>query len=85
MNQMPNADLVPEHCRSLFLGDLSTFCQENDVFAIFQQCGDIEEVRIKRSKEGTGLGYGFVTYFDMKAAQAAMLLDGTVILGRPVK
>ena len=41
--------------------------------------------RIKRSKEGNGLGYGFVTFFEMQSAMGALSLDGTVILGRPVK
>ena len=83
MNQ--SAELLPEHCRSLFLGDLSCFCQEADLYALFQPFGEIEEIRIKRSKEGNGLGYGFVTFYEMQSAMGALSLDGTVILGRPVK
>lgn len=79
-------NLLPEACRSLFLGDLSCFCQENEIYDIFSQFGPIDEIRIKRNEEGLGLGYGFVTFLEMKSAEAALLgADGMVILGRPVK
>ena len=80
-----SADLLPEACRSLFLGDLSCFCQEVDVFQVFSQFGSIEEIRLKRDGEGNGLGYGFVTFIEMKSAEAALEADGLIILGRPVK
>jgi RNA recognition motif-containing protein len=79
------ANSLPEHCRTLFLGDLSAFCQENDLYQLFRKFGNVEEIRVKRSKEGTGLGYGFVTFYEMNSAAAALELEGTVILGRPVK
>jgi RNA recognition motif-containing protein len=78
-------NLTPEHRRSLFLGDLSCFCQEADIFRYFQQFGDIEEIRIKRNTNGAGLGYGFITFQTSEAAEAALNLDGVVILGRPIK
>lgn len=80
-----SSEHVPEHCRSLFLGDLSCFCQEIDIYRVFQQYGPVEDVRIKRNKEGTGLGYGFITFHDPQSAITAMAAGGTVILGRPVK
>ena len=80
-----SSDLLPEACRSLFLGDLSCFCQEVDIFRVFSQFGGIDEIRIKRNNEGNGLGYGFVTFLEMKSAENALAADGLVILGRPVK
>lgn len=82
---LKSSELLPEACRSLFLGDLSCFCQEIDLFRVFSQFGEIEEIRIKRNEAGNGLGYGFVTFLEMKAAERAIGADGLVILGRPVK
>jgi RNA recognition motif-containing protein len=80
----PN-ETLPEHCRSLFVGDLSCFCREEDLYPVFQPFGSIESIRVMRGKDGKVLGYGFVTFFDMKAALDALQVDGQVVLGRPIK
>jgi RNA recognition motif-containing protein len=77
--------MLPEHCRSLFLGDLSCFCQEADVYRFFQPFGEIEEIRIKRNHDGIGLGYGFITFARRESAELAMRKDGEVLVGRPVR
>ena len=74
----------PEQARSLFLGDLSCFCQEADIYQCFQHHGEIEEIRIKRNGQGACLGYGFITFTPSESAQSALRLDGTVVLGRPI-
>lgn len=80
-----NNNPIPEHCRSLFLGDLSCFCQEQDIYQVFQSYGDIETIRVMRGRDQKSLGYGFVTFVDLEATMKALEVDGTVILGRPVK
>lgn len=79
------SDNSNDNGKSLFLGDLSCFCQEIDLIRVFQQFGEIEDVRVKRNNEGSGLGYGFVTFVNVKSAEEALAADGLVILGRPVK
>ena len=82
-NQISSA--VPEHCRSLFLGDLSCFCSEQDVYNFFLPYGEIQTIRVMRGKQNKALGYGFVTYADLDCAVKALALDGELLLGRPVK
>lgn len=75
-----------EEERSLFLGDLSCFCQEQDVYQFFQGCGEIESIRLMRSKTTNKcLGYGFITFLDINVLPIAMRLYGSVLLGRRVK
>eukprot|EP00599_Poterioochromonas_sp_BG-1_P002057 CAMPEP_0173140268 /NCGR_PEP_ID=MMETSP1105-20130129/4776_1 /TAXON_ID=2985 /ORGANISM="Ochromonas sp., Strain BG-1" /LENGTH=429 /DNA_ID=CAMNT_0014053205 /DNA_START=68 /DNA_END=1357 /DNA_ORIENTATION=- len=75
-----------EEERSLFLGDLSCFCQEQDIFQFFQGCGEIESIRLMRSKTTNKcLGYGFITFVDLHVLPIAMKLYGRVLLGRRVK
>lgn len=76
---------LPAHYRTLFLGDLSSFCTEEDVWNFFQAIGEIEKIRVMRGKELKPLGYGFVTFASRDAAVRGLALDGSVFLGRPVK
>lgn len=75
-----------EEERSLFLGDLSNFCEDRDIFEFFHHCGEIESIRLMRSKATNKcLGYGFITFFDINALPIAMRLYGTVFMGRKIK
>ena len=69
---------------TLFLGDLSCFCQEADILRVFQPFGEIKQIRLMRSKhDGKCLGYGFITFTHLYSAmQAIEQANGTVLLGR---
>lgn len=82
---MANPAALPEHCRSLFLGDLSCYCQEKDIYNAFIKYGDIESIRLMRGKENKPLGYGFITFVDIQATLHAQEMDGFNLLGRPLK
>ena len=73
--------------RTLFIGDLSCFCQETDVLNAFHVFGEILEIRLMRSKEdGKCLGYGFVTFADMHSAYTALEhMNHQVLVGRKLK
>jgi RNA recognition motif-containing protein len=75
----------PEHCRTLFLGDLSTNCSEQDLFQLFHRYGDIEALRVMRGRNGKHLGYGFLTYVEFVSTKSAVELNGAMIMGRPIK
>ena len=77
----------PKQQRSLYLGDLSFFCQESDVLNAFQVFGEIQEVRLMRSKQdGKCLGYGFITFMTVEQAHNALeAMDGKVFIGRQLK
>jgi RNA recognition motif-containing protein len=76
---------LPEHCRSLFLGDLPCFCHENDVADAFRRYGEIENIRLMRGRDKKCLGYGFIIFTEMDSAVAAQEMDGELIVGRSVK
>jgi hypothetical protein len=76
---------TPTYC--LFVGDLSMFCNEEDLQVAFSQFGKISEVRIKRNKATKrNLSYGFVEYTQPNAAVAAMNeMNGKLLNGRALK
>lgn len=71
----------------LFLGDLSLFCNEEDLRQAFEPFGTLVEVRIKRSKENKkNLSYGFVEYSSpVDAIKAMQVMDGQILCGRALK
>jgi len=73
----------PQH-NTLFLGDLSCFCQESDISEAFTVFGNIQDIRLMRSKnDGSCLGYGFVTFVSQShAARALEAMNGEVLVGR---
>jgi RNA recognition motif-containing protein len=71
----------------LFVGDLSFFCDERDLYALFEQCGTVQDVRIIRNDHGTrSLMFGFVTMSDVhEARESERLLHGQYFMGRTLR
>lgn len=72
---------------TLFLGDLSKFCVEEDLSALFGQFGEIVEIRIMRnSSTGKALSYGFIRFLQYDCAAAALAsLNGMPFHGRHLR
>jgi RNA recognition motif-containing protein len=72
---------------TLFLGDLSAFCSENDIHQIFRPFGEILEIKIMRSEETMrNLSYGFIKFSNPSNAKKAMnCLNGTLFCGRHLR
>jgi heterogeneous nuclear ribonucleoprotein A1/A3 len=72
---------------TLFVGDLSIFCTEEDIRELFSTYGELLEVKIIRCEETKkNLSYGFVKYADTEAAVKAIdELNGTMLCGRPMR
>lgn len=72
---------------TLFVGDLSIFCTEEDLKELFEQYGELAEVKIIRCEETKkNLSYGFVKYVETDAAvKANEELNGTMLCGRPLR
>jgi RNA recognition motif-containing protein len=72
--------------RTLFVGDLSYFCTEENLFALFSTFGSILTVRIRRGISGESLMHGFVALESPEAANAALAaLDGVEFMGRNIR
>jgi len=46
---------------TLFAGDLSSTCTEEHLYELFCPFGQIQQIRIQKSKKNVSLGYAFVT------------------------
>ncbi len=72
---------------TLFVGNLSVFCTEQDILQIFSPYGQILEIRMAKSEDSNKhLSYGFVKFSNVASAQLAMHdLKDVVLCGRPLK
>jgi hypothetical protein len=72
---------------SLFVGDLSKFCNEENLEQLFKRYGHVAEVKIKRNNTtGKTLSYGFVTFLTEESAALAMEhLNGYSFFGRNLR
>jgi RNA recognition motif-containing protein len=71
----------------LFVGDLSFFCTEQDLYELFQPFGRVLDIRIKKSDtKCRSLMFGFVKMESPEhAAQASSQLNGKLFMGRHLK
>ncbi len=69
---------------TVFVGDLSVFCTEQDLQNLFAPFGTTKDIRIIReNKSHQPLSYGFVEYSDRESAQRAIsALNGELFKGR---
>jgi len=72
--------------KAVFLGNLAFTTHEDDVRAVFEKCGPIEDVRLVRdSNTGIGRGIGYVNFTDKDSVETALKLNGTQVCGRSVR
>jgi len=69
---------------SLFVGDLSIFCEESSIHKLFSTYGEITDIKMMRDMNK--ILFAFVKYIDSVSAKNAMdTLNGTILLGRPLR
>ncbi len=68
----------------LFVGNLSYFCEEKDIFALFNDYSTVTNVRIMRTDDQTrSLKYGFVVIANhQELEEICRLLNGHLFMGR---
>ena len=76
---------MSKHSRTLFIGDISVFCSEIDIYDFFRNFGMIEEVKLMKGKNNSPIGYAFLTFVDLASCQHALIADGAVFMGRAIK
>ena len=57
---------------NLFIKGIPFNVQPREVYEYFIQFGDISSAKLKEDSEGNHLGYGYVTYYDSRSAEAAI-------------
>ncbi len=75
-----------EPSQALFLGDLSYFCTEDDLCALFGSYGPISTVKVQRGITGEPLLHGYIAFASPVCARKALLdLDGHPFMGRTLR
>ncbi|TDH71180.1 hypothetical protein CCR75_006341 [Bremia lactucae] len=75
----------PEGCTTIYVGNLAYDITEEVLRKVFDHCGSIRAVRFAehiQTKEFRGFGY--VQFHDEESCEAAVKLDGRVVMGRPM-
>lgn len=85
-NESPSSiDSAPNS--TLFVGDLSIFTNEVDLYNLFITFGELVEIKIMRCEETMkNLSYGFVKFVEHEPAVNSMkALHGHILNGRPLR
>ncbi|CAI5719941.1 unnamed protein product [Hyaloperonospora brassicae] len=75
----------PEGCTTVYVGNLAYGITEEVLRKVFDKCGSIRAVRFAehiQTKEFRGFGY--VQFHEEGPCEAAIKLDGMVVMGRPM-
>ncbi|KAK7868149.1 hypothetical protein R5R35_003025 [Gryllus longicercus] len=63
--------------KAIFLGNVPFAAEENEIWNIFAECGEIEDIRIVRDREtGLGKGFAFVNFKSSDAVELAVHFQG---------
>eukprot|EP01040_Poterioochromonas_malhamensis_P009996 gene9996-10862_t len=72
--------------KTLFLGDLSYFCTEEDLFNLFSPYGPVSSIRVQRGVSGEPLLHGYIVFHSpVSARQALMEVDSISFMGRNLR
>jgi nucleolin len=72
--------------RTIFVGNLSDQVTDQLMFDLFEPCGEIKSIHwLNERKTGKFRGCGFITFYNDDATSRAIQLNGTVVLGRPMR
>lgn len=70
----------------IYIGNLPFKMEEKDLRAAFARFGEITDLFLVKDRDtGRLKGFGFVTFVDASAAQAALQMDGQEFGGRNLK
>lgn len=70
---------------TIFVGDLSFFCEEQDLHHLFSNYGLVSSVIVRRGKEGNSLQFAFVIMNEPEAVLACSSLNGQKFMGRKLR
>ncbi|CAF2962608.1 unnamed protein product [Rotaria sp. Silwood2] len=68
--------------RSIFIGNLPFDANDDDVWKAFEECGEVENVRLVRdSATSVGKGFGYVLFQDEASVGLALRMNGNCKVG----
>ena len=72
--------------RTLYIGNLAYTAVEEDLEQVFETFGEIEDIKLMRDREtGRSRGFAFITFEKESESEAAMVMDGKEVAGRPIR
>ncbi|KAK4252739.1 hypothetical protein QN277_014349 [Acacia crassicarpa] len=71
--------------RMLFVGNLSYSVEKDDLENLFQDCGEVVDIRFATDREGRFKGFAHVLFANEEAAQTALMLNGKELLRRSLR
>jgi len=75
-------NLKHDNKRSIFIGNLPFDANDDDVWKAFEECGEIESVRLIRdSATSVGKGFGYVLFQDEASVALALRMEGNCKIG----
>jgi RNA recognition motif-containing protein len=77
------SSIVRHSASTVFIGNLSFFCKENDIATLFSSYGQVTDMELAKSPEGNNLLYGYIELDSVINAQhCAANLNGRLFKGR---
>ncbi|XP_051531152.1 RNA-binding protein 34 [Myxocyprinus asiaticus] len=75
-----------DHKRSIFVGNLPYDIMELPLRQHFEECGNVEAVRLVRDREsGMGKGFGYILFESPDSVMLALKLDGSKLQERKIR
>ena len=72
--------------RTLYIGNLAYTAVEEDLELAFESFGEIEDIKLMRDREtDRSRGFAFITFEKESESEAAMVMDGKEVAGRPIR
>ena len=76
----------PDHKRSIFVGNLPFNTEEEELRKHFEDCGDVESVRIIRDKTtGLGKGFGYILFKKVDGVTFGLKMNGSEFKARKIR
>ncbi|XP_064211365.1 uncharacterized protein LOC100142251 [Tribolium castaneum] len=83
---MCDAKESPDEDKAIFVGNLSFYAEEDDLWKTFESCGPIASVRIVRDgKTGIGKGFGFVNFKNSDSVTLALEMENVTLKDRELR
>nr|CAD7264800.1 unnamed protein product [Timema shepardi] len=72
--------------KAIFIGNLPFSAEEEDLWKMFEECGNIENIRVSRDKyTGVGRGFGYVNFQNADGVELALKLNGEKLKDRELR
>jgi len=76
----------PDGCTTVWVGNLAWGATEDDLYAAFEDCGEITSVRLATDRDtGKPRGFGHVEFAETESSDKAVAKAGTLVGGREIR